>query len=359
MEDLLALDGCRPRFPVRGPTPMAAIRTPLKWEEWDRALGQHPDQRFRKYIVDGIRWGFRVGFDYSRTCRKAKRNMASASQQPQVIADYLSKECAAGTVIGPLDPALFPCLHISRFGVIPKGDSGKWRLIVDLSSPEGESVNDGISEERCSLSYISIEDAGEEVKRKGRGALLAKVDIRSAYRVVPIHPEDRWLLGMLWDGGLFLDLALPFGLRSAPKIFTAIADAAEWIIRQRGVQIVLHYLDDFLLIGSPASGECRNGMEVLLASFHQLGLPVATEKTEGPAPRLTFLGFEIDSMAMEIRLPHAKLVALKGAVEAWRGRGSCKKKDLESLVGKLVWACKVVSPGKTFVRRMFELLAVV
>ena len=359
MEDLLALDGCRPRFPVRGPTPMAAIRTPLKWEEWDRALGQHPDQRFRKYIVDGIRWGFRVGFDYSRTCRKAKRNMASASQQPQVIADYLSKECAAGTVIGPLDPALFPCLHISRFGVIPKGDSGKWRLIVDLSSPEGESVNDGISEERCSLSYISIEDAGEEVKRKGRGALLAKVDIRSAYRVVPIHPEDRWLLGMLWDGGLFLDLALPFGLRSAPKIFTAIADAAEWIIRQRGVQIVLHYLDDFLLIGSPASGECRNGMEVLLASFHQLGLPVATEKTEGPAPRLTFLGFEIDSMAMEIRLPHAKLVALKGAVEAWRGRGSCKKKDLESLAGKLVWACKVVSPGKTFVRRMFELLAVV
>ena len=227
MEDLLALDGCRPRFPVRGPTPMAAIRTPHKWDEWDRALGQHPDQRFRKYIVDGIRWGFRVGFDYSRTCRKAKRNMASASQQPQVIADYLSKECAAGTVIGPLDPALFPCLHISRFGVIPKGDSGKWRLIVDLSSPEGESVNDGISEERCSLSYISIEDAGEEVRRRGKGALLAKVDIRSAYRVVPIHPEDRWLLGMLWDGGLFLDLTLPFGLRSAPKIFTAIADAAE------------------------------------------------------------------------------------------------------------------------------------
>ena len=124
-------------------------------------------------------------------------------------------------------------------------------------------------------------------------------------------------------------------------------------------EIVLHYLYDFLLIGSPASGECRNGMEVLLASFHQLGLPVATEKTEGPAPRLTFLGFEIDSVAMEIRLPHAKLVALKGAVEAWRGRGSCKKKDLESLAGKLVWACKAVSPGKTFVRCMFELLAVV
>ena len=86
---------------------------------------------------------------------------------------------------------------------------------------------------------------------------------------------------------------------------------------------------------------------------------MATEKTEGPAPRLTFLGFEIDSVAMEIRLPHAKLVALKGAVEAWRGRGSCKKKDLESLAGKLVWACKAVSPGKTFVRCMFELLVVV
>ena len=50
--------------------------------------------------------------------------------------------------------------------------------------------------------------------------MLAKVDIRSVYRIVPVHPEDRLLLGMMWEQALYVDTALPFGLRSAPKIFT-------------------------------------------------------------------------------------------------------------------------------------------
>ena len=62
---------------------------------------------------------------------------------------------------------------------------------------------------------------------KGREALIAKVDVKSAYRQVSIHPADRWLMGILWKGSLYVDTALPFGLLSAPKIFTAVADAVE------------------------------------------------------------------------------------------------------------------------------------
>ena len=40
---------------------------------------------------------------------------------------------------------------------------------------------------------------------------MAKLDIRSAYRIVPVHPQDRHLLGMMWDGKLYVDVALPFG----------------------------------------------------------------------------------------------------------------------------------------------------
>ena len=57
----------------------------------------------------------------------------------------------------------------------------------------------------------------------GKGTLLAKADIKSAYRNVPVHPADRWLMGMRRREALFIDTALPFGLRSAPKLFTAIA----------------------------------------------------------------------------------------------------------------------------------------
>ena len=60
-------------------------------------------------------------------------------------------------------------------------------------------------------------------------------------------------MGMLWEQALFVDTALLFGLRSAPKIFTAIADAAEWITKQAGVEFIIHYLDDFLVIGMPDS----------------------------------------------------------------------------------------------------------
>ena len=140
-------------------------------------------------------------------------------------------------------------------------------LILDLSSPEGRSVNDGIQPALCSLSYVSIDDAARAVAKAGRGALLAKVDIKSAYRIVEVHPEDRPLLGMLWDGGLFIDSVLPFGLRSAPKIFTALADALEWIVRQAGVETVFHYLDDFLIVGNPASEQCKVDLQRLLEVF--------------------------------------------------------------------------------------------
>ena len=59
------------------------------------------------------------------------------------------------------------------------------------------------------------------------------VDIRQAYRNVPVHPQDQLLLGMRWQGQVYVDAALPFGLRSAPLMFTVLADVAQWLMRQR------------------------------------------------------------------------------------------------------------------------------
>ena len=241
MDDLLQLERCRSITPSCLPPQMEMVSTSLDWREWDRSLASHPDQRFRSYIVNGIRFGFRVGFDYNASCGLSTQNMASTREHPQVIRDYLAIECSEGRVLGPLAPSCFPLVTTSRFGGIPKGTTGKWRLIVDLSSPEGTSVNDGIAENLCSLSYIGVGDAAKEVWQLGQGALLAKVDVKSAYQNIPIHPEDRWLLGMLWEGGLYTDTALPFGLRSTPKIFTTVADAAEWILKAEGVKFVIHY----------------------------------------------------------------------------------------------------------------------
>ena len=127
--------------------------------------------------------------------------MPSASQCEGKINEFLATECAAGRMLGPFDRAMVPSVHISRLGAVPKSTPGKYRLIVDLSHPEGHSPNEGISEALCSLSYVSVEDAAQSVLKLGQGTLMAKMDIRNAYRNIPVHPDDRWLLGMSWQGG--------------------------------------------------------------------------------------------------------------------------------------------------------------
>ena len=224
--------------------------------------------------------------------------MKSAKEHPQVVDDYIMKECLAGRLLGPLDPQMFTDVQVSRFGVIPKSEPGNWRLILDLSSPEGRSVNDGINSENCSLSYITVDDAVRAIVAMGEGAMLAKVDIKSAYRIIPVHPEDRSLLGMRWREALYVDSALPFGLRSAPKIFNSVADALEWKLKHMGLQQVFHYLDDFLIVEPPHSPRCKEELQVLLRCFKSLGVPVAGQKLEGPMDCLTFLGIELDTTLM-------------------------------------------------------------
>lgn len=86
---------------------------------------------------------------------------------------------------------------------------------MDLSAPAGQSVNDGVRKELASLSYITVNDIVAEVLRKGMGTLLTKMDVKQAFRNIPVHPNNRHLLGMHWRGEVFMDMILPFGLWSA------------------------------------------------------------------------------------------------------------------------------------------------
>ena len=176
MGELLRLDAGCTTAPSHLSLEMEEINTPLHWQAWEKSLEQQLDPRFQAYIVNGIRFGFRVGYTYQHHCRGSSRNMSSALERPEVIREYLATECSEGRVLGPLDPAKFPQIHTSRFGVIPKGSTGRWRLIVDMSSPEGGSVNDRIPEELCSLSYVGIKDAARATLDRGRGAMMAKVE---------------------------------------------------------------------------------------------------------------------------------------------------------------------------------------
>ncbi len=175
-------------------------------------------------------------------------------------------------------------VHCSPFGVIPKkGGGNRWQLIVDLSSPEGKSVNDDISKEMMSQSYMSVDDIMSRILEKGRGSLLGKMDIQPAYWNIPVHSEDRPLLGMEIDGVVYVDTTLPFGLRSAPLLFTAVGNALQRIMMRRGASWLDHYIDDFVTMGSQGSQECAENTRIMVRACNNVGMPVETSKTEGPS----------------------------------------------------------------------------
>ena len=94
---------------------------------------------------------------------------------------------------------------MSPVGVVPKKASGEFRIIHNLSYPEGTSVNDKISSSACSVSYVSIEDAIHLVKTSGVGSYMAKTDIKKAFRIVPLCPEDYCLFYYEWNGQFYFD----------------------------------------------------------------------------------------------------------------------------------------------------------
>ena len=186
--------------------------------------------------------------------------MKSVSLHRDVV-KYLGEEKEVGRLLGPFKPEALPHVQVSPFRVIPKSEPGRWRLILDLSSPRGSSVNDGIAKELCTVSYTTVDEVAARVLQNGRGALMAKFDLKAAYRQIPVHPDDRSLLRMVLEEELYVDTALPFGLRSAPALFSVVTDGLAFIMKNRGVCRLDHYPDDFSLVGPPSCGN------VILAKY--------------------------------------------------------------------------------------------
>ena len=191
------------------------------------------------------------------------------------------------------------------------------------------------------------------IRQLGPGTLMGKMDIEQAYRNIPVAPCDRRLLGLEWQPQ---EKVLPFGLRSAPIIFSAVADTLLWIMTRRGVSWAIHYVDDFLTIGRPNSDECQHNMDLMHEVCQQAGLPLEPSKTQGPSDKLTFLGIELDTAAMEMRLPEDKLALALKSLAQWRLlKRACRKRDLLSLIGVLSHASKVVRNSRIFLRRLIDL----
>ena len=141
------------------------------------------------------------------------------------------------------------------------------------------------------------------------------------------------------------------GCASSCKIFETFSTTLEWVaINKLSCNQVIHVLDDFLFM-APGRIDCERSLDKFILCCKQIGVRIAAEKTVGPSQRLTFAGIELDTVAMEARLPEDKLAKCKHAIQNLLGRTSTTLRELQVTIGLLNFACLVVVSGRSFLRR--------
>lgn len=338
---------------VENPIPDGVVNKFVNISRLKQLLADHPDQSLVASIVAGFEFGFDIGFRGTLTDTFCKNNK-SALRHREGVTEAIKKEISRGHTAGPFNHPPFPINHVSPLGAVPKPD-GTIRLIMDLSQPVGRSVNDFISKEEFPCKYTPFDEATKLVRQEGRGCLLTKVDIKHAYRLLPVRPEDWPLLVYCWEEQYCVDLKLPFGGRSSASIFTDFADLICWIACNKYNLLVIHYSDDYLMISPPDMCTAAQEKKVLLSVFRYLNIPVAEDKLLGPTTSLPYLGIQINTISMEVSVPEDKLKAILEMLPKWCGRRTATKQQLLSLIGKLHHISLVVTPGRLFLRRLITL----
>ena len=217
-------------------------------------------------LVEGFKKGFPL-FSVGQCIHCESPNLLSARAQPQVVDQKIAKELDAHRLAGPFETPPFPVFRVSPLGIVPKKTPGDFHMIHHLSYPKGNSVNDGISREHSSVHYANIYKAIRRIKHSGVGSYLAKTDVKSAFRILPVHPQDYHLLGLKWKDQYYYDKCTPMGCASSCKTFKSFSTAVEWIAQEKlGIANLLHLLDDFLLI-QPTEDQCSKSLYLFFRSM--------------------------------------------------------------------------------------------
>ena len=270
-------------------------------------------------------------------------------QAPEIVDSTILHELELGLVAGPFENVPFPTFQVSPLGLVPKHETGKFRLIHDLSFPKGDSINSYTSKQCTTVQYELLDRVIELVRNSGSHSLIAKADIRDAFRLIHIRPQDNPLLGFIWKDMFYHDKVLPMGSSVSCQTFERFSRAIQWILQSAfHVSQVTHFLDDFIFVRPADEPTCLNYLLSFESLSATLGIPLNEGKRCLPSTCQIIYGIEIDTTTTQVRLPTDKLVKATSLINRIY---KCRKivlRDLLSLIGLLSFACLVVPPGRSF-----------
>ena len=321
---------------------------------WEEELRGYHDQQ----VISFMKFGWPTGFMGSTMPQLNLQNHSSSLQHPAAVKEFLQKEIKLGGIMGPFVSSPFEWTRTNPLMARPKKDSDDFRIILDLSFPEDCSVNSSIPKILFEGSPFKLHlptplDLAEIIAKKGQYCYLYKVDLSRAYRQLPIDPYDWPLLGILWEEKFNVDLEIPFGLRHGAMACQRVTKVVYYVLKNKHQADASPYIDDFGGIAGQLKIEANNQYIALKTILLDLGLTVAWEKCVPPTQILTWTGTTFDTIRMIMWIETTKVEALELA-KFYLEESSITLKQLEILLGKLIYASKLSNPAKRFLNRLLH-----
>lgn len=274
--------------------------------------------------------GYKIPFECEPTQSSQPENNTFSKKEIMLISLEVNKLLQLGA-IEPCEP--IQNQFLSSIFLHPKAD-GTWRFILNL-----KKLNKFIN-----TTHFKLEDIRTATRLMSPNCFMANIDLKNAYYSLSVEKPCRKYLRFKFQNVIYEFTCLPFGLSTAPYVFTKIMKPVMFYLRSQGLMSVI-YLDDILCFGDSYI-KCRKNVEITVQLLKNLGFIINEEKScLQPKQKCKFLGFLLDSTLFSISLPETKIETIYKIIQKKLKSTHCKIIDFAKLLGLLIAACPAVEYG--------------
>ena len=291
-----------------------------------------------------VRFGHKIIFEskppVSLPSSKVETKLPSETMKiiKREICDLVSK--GAMQTISPLE-AKQTLGFYSKMFVVPKPESGKFRVIINL-----KPLNKYVKKETFKMEGLN------DVKNiLSRGCFGAIVDLSDAYYHVKLHQKSRKYTRFIFQGQIFEYCALPMGLTDSPRIFTRVTKFVQGFLRRQGIEVVM-YIDDILVVGSNFE-ECQEKVVIVLGLLRRLGFLLNDKKCNLiPSQKFIYLGFVWDTVLWTVTLKSEREVKVREAARKLLSSDIVKCREVAAFLGRVQSTATAVPLARALVRTL-------
>lgn len=285
-------------------------------KRWEKLTSEHR-------IIECIK-GYQIVFLTPVVQESVPKDPSWSSIERKMIVDHIQELLTKGAIS---KCSTKPGQFLSRVFLVPKPNKSS-RFILNL-----KKLNEFIK-----IEHFKLEDYKVATRLISPGCYMGKIDMKDAYYSISVEKNSRKYLRFRFAGILYEFNCLPFGLNTAPYVFTKITKPIVAHLRKAGFMSVI-YLDDILLFGNTFS-DCLENINTTAALLESLGFTINREKScMTPSHTCQFLGFNYDSINMTLELPQDKRNRVQEQIEIYSRKKRCKIRDFAKFVGTLI-ACR-------------------